>query len=485
MVGIRSFGAYIPRNRLNRKKIFEAMSWLNSATGALSRGEKAVANFDEDTITMAVAAGRNCITQIDTNDLGGVYFGSTTMPSKERQNAGIIATALGMPEDVRSADFSGSLKSGTSALIAALEAVASGGANNMVACTSDCRLGKMGSPQEMLFGDAAAAFLVSDQDVIAEYKGSFSITSDFVDHFRSSYEKFDRQWEDRWIRDIGYEDLIPKTVEGLLKKNALKIDDFAKVIYACHYTGERKKLNKNLGVDPEKVQDIMLGEIGDMGAAQPMVMLAGALEDAKPGDKILVVSFGSGCDAIYFEITDKINDLKKRKGVVWHLANKAELDTYAKYLVWRNIIPFETGLRGEEDSPTRWSMIWRYNKAIYGFCGSKCKKCGTPQFPPQRICVNPECGARDEMEEYYFSDKTAKIASYTGDNLVASINPPQIYGNILFEGGGKTMMDFTDCDLESLKVGMSVAPAFRIKYYDERRGIVRYFWKAVPVKEVE
>ncbi|MCD6560166.1 MAG: hypothetical protein B1H11_01525 [Desulfobacteraceae bacterium 4484_190.1] len=485
MIGIRSYGAYIPRYRLNRKKIFENMGWLNSATAAHSRGEKAVANFDEDPVTMAVAAGMNCNNGFERTEPDGVYFASTTLPYKERQNAGIIATALGMRENVRSADFTGALKSGTTAMLSALEAVGSGEMKNMLVCASDCRLGKMGSPQEMIFGDGAAAFLISDHDVIAEYKGSYSITSDFVDHFRGSFEKFDRQWEDRWIRDIGYEDLIPKTVEGLLKKNALKIDDFAKVIYACHYTGERKKLNKNLGVDPEKVQDIMLGEIGDMGAAQPMVMLAGALEDAKPGDKILVVSFGSGCDAIYFEITDKINDLKKRKGVIWHLANKAELDTYAKYLVWRNIIPFETGLRGEEDSPTRWSMIWRYNKAIYGFCGSKCKKCGTPQFPPQRICVNPECGARDEMEEYYFSDKTAKIASYTGDNLVASINPPQIYGNILFEGGGKTMMDFTDCDLESLKVGMSVAPAFRIKYYDERRGIVRYFWKAVPVKEVE
>ena len=118
MFGIRSYGAYIPRYRLNRKKIFDAMGWLNSSTGAWSHGEKAVANYDEDTVTMAVAAGRNCIAKIAKDVvIDGVYFGSTTLPFKERQNAGIISAALGMDEDVRASDFSGSLKSGTSALM--------------------------------------------------------------------------------------------------------------------------------------------------------------------------------------------------------------------------------------------------------------------------------------------------------------------------------------------------------------------------------
>ena len=483
MVGIRSYGAYIPRNRLNRKKIFEAMGWLNSATVAWSRGDKAVANFDEDTITMAVAAGRNCIAGIDYDRLDGVYFGSASMPFKERQNAGIIAAALGMDENVRSADFSGSLKSGTSALISAMEAVASGGARNMIACSSDCRLGKMGSSQEMIFGDAGAAFLVSDQDVIAEYKGSYTVTADFGDHIRGEYTKYDRQWEDRWIRDLGYEYLIPKAVEGFLAKYNMKTGDFAKVIYSCYYGAERKKLNKKLGIEPDRAVDIMMDKVGDMGSAQSLVMLASALEGAKAGDKILVVSFGNGCDVLYFEVTDKISELSRRKAATWHLDNKVELDRYEKYLAWRHIIPIDTGLRGEEDLSSRLSFMWRHSKAVLGFCGSKCKKCGTPQFPPQRICVNPSCGALNEMEDYYFPDKTARIASFTGDNLAASMNPPQIYGNLIFDEGGKVMMNFTDCDIDSVKVGMKVSFSFRVKYYDERRGIVRYFWKAAPIKE--
>lgn len=485
MVGIRSYGAYIPRYRLNRRKIFEAMGWLNPATAALAQGEKAVAGSDEDSLTMAVAAGMNCTAGIERGELGGVYFGSTTMPFKERQNAGIVAGALGMNDDVRSADFSGSLKSGTSALISALEAVASGGANNMVACASDCRLGKMGSPQEMNFGDAAAAFLVGDKDVIAEYKGSFSVTEDFGDHVRGMYSKFDRQWEDRWIRDLGYEKLIPRAVNGLLEKYQMKIGDFTRVIYSCHYVPERKKLNKKLGLEPDQAQDILLDKIGDMGSAQSLVMLAAALEDAKAGDKILVVSFGSGCDALCFEVTDNISRLKSRKGVSWSLANRAELDRYEKYLTWRYIVPVDLGLRSEEDLTTRWSLVTRSNKAVLGFYGNRCLKCGTPQFPPQRVCVNPSCCAVDEMEPCRFADKSASIASFTGDNLAASMNPPQIYGNILFDGGGKLMMDFTDCDLASLYVGMPVSFSFRIKYFDSRRDITRYFWKAAPVMEVK
>jgi len=485
MIGIRSYGAYIPRYRLNRKKIFEAMGWINSATMGLARGEKAVANFDEDSLSMAVGAGLSCASGFDRSELDGVYLASATLPYQERQNAGIVAGALGMKEGVRSADFTGSLKSGTAAMLSAIEAVAFGSMRNVIVCSSDCRLGKPGSSQEMIFGDGAGALLISDQDVIAEYKGSYSITADFVDHCRGRFSKFDRQWEDRWIRDLGYEYLIPTVIEGFLNKYNMEIGDFTNVVYPCYYAAERKKLNKKLGLDPNKVQDGLIDQIGDMGTAHSLVMLANVLEDAEPGDKILVVSFGSGCDALCFEVTDNIKNLKKRNVVSCHLSNKAELDNYEKYLAWRRILPLELGLRGEVDSPTRWSMIWRSKKSITGFCGSKCTKCGTPQYPPQRICVNPACGAKDEMDDYYFSDKIGKLVSYTGDNLALSFNPPQIYGNVIFEGGGKMLIDLTDCDLDSLKVEMPVSFSFRVKYYDEKRDLVRYFWKAVPLKEVK
>ncbi len=483
MAGICSYGGYVPRYRLDRKKIFQSMGWMNAATFGLARGEKAIANFDEDALTMAVSAGMNLLDGEDRSKLEGCYVASTTMPFKERQNAGVIAGALAMEDNVRSADFSGSLKSGTTALISAIEAVESGRINNIVVCASDSRLGKMGSPQEMIFGDAAAAFLVGTENVIAEFKGSYSLTYDFVDHYRGKTAIFDRQWEERWIRDLGYDKFIPQAVAGLLEKTGLKITDFAKVIYPCYFPAERRKLNKTLGLEDGVVQDEMLGEVGETGSAQPMIMLAKALEEAKPGDKILVLSFGNGCDAICLEVTDAIKNVTGKRGISECLANRAELDNYTKYIAWRNMAPIEIGLRGEEDTWTRWSLSWRSRKAILGLCGTKCKKCGTTQFPPQRICVNPDCGAIDQMEDFYFSDKRGKIFSYTGDNLAASFNPPNIYGNIEFDVGARYMFNITDCDLDMLKIGMPVNFSFRIKYYDANRDITRYFWKAVPITE--
>jgi uncharacterized OB-fold protein len=355
----------------------------------------------------------------------------------------------------------------------------------MVVCASDCRLGRPATAEEMIFGDAAAAFVVGDSNVIADFKGYYSITYDFGDHYRGEFAKFDRKWEDRWVRDLGYDKFIPEVVKGLLSKYGLKTTDFSKVIYDCHYAVERKKINKILGIAPEMDQGNYQAEIGQMGTAQSLVMLAGALEEAKPGDKLLVVSFGSGCDALYFEVTENIKNKNKNPGVSGFLGKRADLDVYEKYLVWRDILPADAGLRSEEDLWTRWSTLWRKRKEILGLWGSRCTKCGTPQFPAQRVCVNPKCGAIDQMEEYLFSDKKGQIVSFTGDMLAASYNPPAIYGAVKFEGGGKFYFDFTDCDLEEVSTGMSVYLSFRRKYHDKRRDISGYFWKAVPVREVK
>ncbi len=483
MVGICSYGGYVPRYRLNRGLIYKAMGWMNPGNIANAGGEKAVANFDEDSITMAVAAGIDCLKGVEREKVGGVYFASTSMPYKERLNAGIITAALGLEEHIRAADFSGGIKAGTTALLSALEAVESKRTNNLLVCSSDCRLGRPASPQELIFGDAGAALLVGDEDVIAEFKGSYSTTYDFVDHYRGEFAKFDRQWEDRWIRDLGFDQLVPEAVKGLLDKYQLDITDFAKVVYPCHYPAARKKLNKLIGITPEQAQGNLQAEIGETGTPHSLVMLISALEGAKPGDKILVVSFGSGCDALYFEVTKDMENLAARNGISRCLSNRAELDNYTKYLLWRDILPGDVGMRSEEDLWTRWSSLWRGRKMVLGLWGSKCKKCGVPQLPPQRICVNPDCGAVDDMEPYRFSDKTGHIASYTGDMLAASYNPPAIYGAIEFEGGGKYYFDFADCDLDALATGMPVAMSFRRKYYDEKRDIVGYFWKAAPLKE--
>jgi hydroxymethylglutaryl-CoA synthase len=212
MTGICSFGGYVPRYRLQRNLIYAAMGWMDPSTIGNAAGEKAVANFDEDSITLAVAAGKDALKGMDISKIDGVYFASTTMPYKERLNAGIITAALNVDDHIRAADFGGALKAGTTALISSLDGIEAGRLNKVVVCVSDCRLGKPASAEEMIFGDASAAFVVGKEDVVAEFKGSYSITYDFSDHYRGESAKYDRRWEDRWVRDLGYDQFIPEVV---------------------------------------------------------------------------------------------------------------------------------------------------------------------------------------------------------------------------------------------------------------------------------
>lgn len=480
MIGICSYAGYVPRYRLNKMMIYASMGWLNPAVIMNAGGEKAVANFDEDAVTMAVAAGARCLDGFDPSSTEALYFASTTAPYRERQNANIVAGALCIPENIRTADFAGSLKAGTASLLGALEAVASGGVKTALACAADCRLGKPASVQEMVFGDGGAAFLVGGDRVIAEFKGSNSLSCDFVDHLRGSKSRYDRQWEERWIRDEGYDRVIPEVVEGLCRKYGLALADFAKVIYPCYYGGARKKINGKLGLEAGQVQDDLVTDVGDTGTAHPLLMLSQALEDALPGDRLLVVSYGSGCDALWFEVTGAVTDYRDRKRFSDSLANRTDLENYLKYLVWRDMAPADMGMRGEEDYLTRWSLVWRNRKALMGLQGTICQACGTQQFPPQRICANASCGVVDRTEPVYLARRGGKIFNYTSDMLSATVNPPAIYGTVDFAGGGRTMFDFTDCTLDDLAVGRVVCFTFRIKYYDAKRDITFYYWKAVP-----
>jgi len=478
MVGIKSYGAHIPRFRLDRNIMQMSLLFLGFAP---LRGEKAVANWDEDSITMAVAAAKDCLRGEDLGKVDGLYFASTTQTYALRQNAGIVAAALDLNTDSRTADFTDSTKSGTGAMLAAADAISSGSLNSCLVCAADCRVSKIGSNGDYTYGDGAVSFLLSKDDTIANIEGSYSTTHDFVDRRRLVGERLEHMWEERFIRDAGYMKFIPEAVAGLVKKYKLNLKDFSKVIYACAFTGAHAALGRNLGLAPEQVQDPMLTTVGDTGVAQSLMMLVAALEDAKAGDKIMVVSFGQGCDAFYLTVTDKVSKIKDKKAVKKNMANKAALGSYEKYLAFRKLMPAEIGIRGEEVNFTSFSVVSRDNRELYGMVGTKCTKCGTPCYPPQRICTKPECGAVDQFEHYRFSDRKGVLFTYTSDFLAASIDPPASYGFIDFEGGGRAGLDLTDCDANALSVGMPVEMTFRIKYADEKRAAINYGWKAMPV----
>jgi hydroxymethylglutaryl-CoA synthase len=480
MTGIVSYGGYLPLNRIRRDIIFNSMGWIHQAT--YMKGEKCVANFDEDSVTMAVASAMNCLEGYDRDSIGGVYFASTTAPFRERGCADIIGTALDLKSTIRTADFSGSTSAGTSALIAANDCISAGTANNMLLCASDVRMGKPGSSQEVSFSDGAASLLLGNDRVIASWEGYYSVSYDFPDHWRTENDKTDRAWEDRFGREEGYRKFIHEVISGLLGKYGLSPKKIAKVAFPGIYSRDHAQISKKLGFTPDQIQDHLMDGMGNIGTPYPFMLLISALEDANPGDTIVVAGFGNGSDALLFTVTDEIENVKsQRKGVRRYLDSKRELTSYEKYLAFRGFISPEGGIRAEAIPYTALSLTWRDRKEILGLCGSRCKRCGTPQYPAQRVCVNPDCGAIDEMEYYRFSDKKGTIFSFTSDLLAFTPNPPGIYAVIDFDGGGRFWFDATDCDPESIAIGMPVGVSFRRRYVDEKGGIIGYFWKVVPI----
>jgi 3-hydroxy-3-methylglutaryl CoA synthase len=354
--------------------------------------------------------------------------------------------------------------------------------DQVLVAASDQRPAKIGSSNEMVFGDGAAAVLLGNGPVIAEFKGAYTLTLDFVDHYRGRDKKYDYLWEERWVREEGYAKILTQAFAGLYKKLSLAPSQVAKVIFPCPYPAEHRRIGKVLGFAPEQVVDNLYQFVGETGAAHPLLMLVKALEEAAPGERILMAGYGQGSDVLCFEVTEAIRDLSPRKGFQGSLKNRLAVEHYLKFLKFRDQIDTEMGIRAEAPTQTAMTVLWRKRDMILGLVGGRCTVCGTPQFPRMEICVNPECLAVKTQEPYEFADRPARIMSFTGDYLAVSVNPPGIYGMIEFEGGGRFMADFTDCELSKIQVGQPVAMSFRRRYQDKERGFSGYFWKAVPLE---
>jgi 3-hydroxy-3-methylglutaryl CoA synthase len=474
--GILAFGAYIPWRRLPRKAIAETHGWFNPALKGQAKGERAFCNWDEDAVTMAVEAARDALTGRNRASITALRFASTTFPFLDRLHSGIVAEALSLDEGVSTIDVAATQRAATSALI---EALSSDSETLVVA--AEKRSAKAASPVEMASGDGAAAVIVGEGKPVATLRGKASRTADFVDHFRSLDNQFDYQWEERWIRDAGYMRIVPPLIKRCLESAGVSAGDVTHFCMPATVARVANAVAKAVGIDDKAICDPLHANCGDTGAAHPLLLFAATLEKAKAGDKMLVVGFGQGADALLFEVTPEIGKQSKRLGVAGHLARRKEETSYGRFLAFNDLIELERGMRAEADKLTPLSSLWRNRGTVTSFVGGKCSKCGTLQFPKTDICVNPNCNAIGTQEPHPFADMTGRIKSYTADRLTYSPDPPACYGMIEFEEGGRVMIDFTDIDADALKVGQPMRMMFRIKDIDNSRGFRRYYWKAAPV----
>ena len=473
MIGIVSYGAYIPYYRLKKSTIAQAYG------KRAGKGSKAVAYCDEDSITMAVAAALDAAVGCDRDALKALYFASASSPYQEKQAATQIAAALDVNQNLRTGDFANTLRAGSAAVLAAADAVKAGGGQVMVTM-SDCRLGAADGKFESDLGDAAAAFVLGDENLLAELNGSVSVTKDVVDQWRADDDVYVRDWDVRYANTQLYTPLVTKAVKAVLGQLDLTAADITKVVLYGHDEKTRSGLAAKLGFQPEQVVAGMYGEIGNTGNAATGLMLCSALDKAKPGDKILVVTYGEGCDAMVFTVTDKAETYRPARTVEKLLAHKDEELPYGKYLKWKGMVDCEPQKRPAQERSALPDYFRNYkkNNNLYG---CRCTECGTAVFPPQRVCVH--CHAIDKMEPYCFLDKQGKIRTFTIDGLSLSLDSPNILVVLEFEGGGKLMTYLVDCKKEDVYVGMPVRPTFRKMF--AANGVQTYFWKVVPAEEVE
>lgn len=344
--GIVGFGAYIPIYRMKRKVIGEM--WGKYGGSA----EKAVANWDEDSLTMATEACLDSLGQCDRDAIDGILFASTTPPYREKQSASFIRKVLDLSSESSTVDICNSLRGGTIGLKLAIDSIKAGSARRLLVAASDLRIAPPNSGLELEFGDGAAALLVGNKDVIVAIDNHFSLSSEFMDTWRRDKDRYTQMWEDRFVLSEGYEKVMTKSIKAFFGKLDVKPEDYTRAVIYAPNVRVMREVSKIVGLDfGKQISTRLFEKVGNTGAAFSLMMLVEALEKSKPGDRILLASYGDGVDLFDMTVTEKINDFARGRGIEKHLVSSIPLDNYGRFLRFRDLMEWEldrrllTGLR--------------------------------------------------------------------------------------------------------------------------------------------
>jgi 3-hydroxy-3-methylglutaryl CoA synthase/uncharacterized OB-fold protein len=458
LAGILRYGSYVPFFRVTR-----------AAIGA-GKGERAVASYDEDAVSLAVEAGRDALRASPPVDT--LIFATTSPPYAEKLNAATLQAALDLPESVRSLELGGSSRMGLAALGLGADVAAGGRA---LVCAADVVIGAPGGARESGGGDGAAAFVTGpDGEAVARFVGRASATTEVLDVWRLPGDAFAKQWEERFGAEVLGPVLI-ETATRALRAASVEPTELATVIVDATNARAAAGLPRALKLKPEQLVDGLGASVGRTGAAHAGLLLARALDRAAPGDRILVASLADGCDALVLEVTDRIAAARPRHGVDGWIASKRSDLPYNSWLKWRGILPFEPPRRPDPERPAAPPMR-RHEAWKMAFVGSRCEACGAGHLPPQRVCV--KCAAVDRMAPQRYADTTCRIATYTLDHLAYSLQPPVVAAIVDFETGGRLSCELTDVDPKAVRIGDELEMTFRRLYTGQ--GVHNYFWKARP-----
>ena len=345
----------------------------------------------------------------------------------------------------------------------ALDAALHGGGTHLVV-SADQRAGLAGGPDEGAFGDAAAALVIGDGDdapVLAELAGGARVTEEFLDRWRRPGDARSKVWEERF-GETRYLPLGQQVWEDALKSAGLVADQVDHVVVAGTHARANAALVKKLGVGALLRGDLS-ASVGNAGAAQPALGLIAALEEARPGQVVVLLTLADGADAAVMRTTDALSGWVPARPLAAQVAGGAPID-YGTYLRWRGLLPVEPPRRPEPARPSA-SASGRSGDWKFGFVGSA-DESGGVHLPPQP----------GDLTAVPMSDVEGTVVTFTIDRLAYSPSPPIVFAVVDFDGGGRLPVELTDVDVDQVRPGARVALTFRKLFTAD--DIHNYFWKA-------
>ena len=474
MVGILSYGAYIPMWRMDRGEIARVAGTLSAG------GERAVASWDEDSLSMAVEAGHDCLTAIDPKEIDGLYFATVSSPLKEKQASSIIASALDLKETVHTCDVTDSTRAATISLQAAFDAVKAGSARKVLVVAADCRPVMLGSEFEQVYGDGAAALLIGEGETIADIEG-FSTLSDAIPGvWRRETDTLPQMFEAKLDRRGLLKDVLG-AIGGLLKKCNVEPKGISKfALYAPDPRGYRD-LARSLGIEAAtQLENPLFDTVGMTGTPHCLLLLISALEKAKPEQRIVCASYGEGSDAILIRTTENVEQIKGKHKATGFISSKRMLPSYGRFSEFKRAME-----AGSPESQARTSVVkyWRDEKWGVRLYGMRCNNCGTLQYPISRCCMI--CGEKDNHEDVKLA-RRGTVFAYTLDYLLGpggfpgdGVNPcPRLVVDL--EDGCRLWLEMSDNEVAEVGIDMPVELTFRL--FHSAGGFPYYSWRARPVR---
>lgn len=459
MTGIEKLGVHIPKYRLARTEI--AALW----GGRAKAGERSVASYDEDAVTMAVEAAEQCLDGVDRGTIDLVVLSSTTLPYAEKQAAAMVAEALDLRTGIDTLDIASSLRGGTQALRVGLNALANG-ARRVLVAVADLRKTEAGGRMEPDMGDGAAAFLLGPDAAVAvrPLRTEYSTT---MDRWRLAGEETVRTGDDRFTSKIVFQDSLAAAIRqamadsnltpALIRKIAIPGADHRAALSAAAAAGFKAD-----AVAGEEVY----AKAGHCGAAMGPIMLASALEQAKAGDAVLLANYGDGADVLLATA----NGAQPVGAPVQRALAGARALKYGQFLRIKGLVETET------ITPyTSEISIWRDAAHLQRLRAPKCAHCGAIQYPPRRICY--KCRTKDQFVEVPLA-KHGTLFTFTVEHLYPVPDNRLITGVVDLADGARIFTQITDCVPDDVKVGMNMRLAFRALH--RGGGFYHYFWKAAP-----